>query len=97
MPQLIWTPQALADVQRLYHFLAQKIPPSAQRTAKAIRAGVKTLAHQPNIGRPIEDMDTEYWEWPIEFGSNGYVALYHFDGETDVILAVRHQKEAGYE
>lgn len=97
MPQLIWTPPALADVQRLYHFLAQKNKPAAQRAAKAIRTGVKILAHQPNIGRPIENMDPEFREWPIKFGSSGYVALYHFDGETAVILAVRHQKEAGYE
>jgi hypothetical protein len=27
---------------------------------------------------------------------SGYVTLYHYDGHTAVILAVRHQKEAGY-
>lgn len=41
-------------------------------------------------------MDTAFREWPIEFGDSGYIALYHFDGETATILAVRHQKEAGY-
>nr|WP_308339835.1 type II toxin-antitoxin system RelE/ParE family toxin [Thiolapillus sp.] len=35
-------------------------------------------------------------EWLIDFGSSGYIALYRFDGETATILAVRHQKEAGY-
>lgn len=96
MSRLIWTPPALADIQRLYHFLAPKDEAAARRAFKAIRAGVKILAHQPGAGRPIEDMDPAFREWPIDFGSSGYIALYHFDGKTAAILAVRHQKEAGY-
>lgn len=30
------------------------------------------------------------------FGNSGYIALYHFDGSTAVLLAVRYQSEAGY-
>lgn len=41
-------------------------------------------------------MEHEYREWPIDFGDNGYVVLYRYDGQTAVILAVRHQREAGY-
>lgn len=41
-------------------------------------------------------MEPEYREWIINFGGSGYVALYRYDGETAVILAVRHQKKAGY-
>jgi plasmid stabilization system protein ParE len=41
-------------------------------------------------------MDPEYREWPIAFGSSGYVALYHYEGETAIIVAIRHQREAGY-
>ena len=96
MSHLIWTPSALADVQRLYRFLAPKDEAAAQRAIKAIRAGVKILAHQPGVGRPVDDLDPAFREWPIDFGSSGYVALYRFDDETAVILAVRHQKEAGY-
>jgi plasmid stabilization system protein ParE len=96
MPRLIWTPQALQDVQRLYRFLADKNVDAARRAVQAIRKSVKVLAHQPGIGRPAEDMEPEYREWIIDFGDSGYVALYRYDGETAVILAVRHQKEAGY-
>jgi len=96
VPRLIWTPPALADVQRLYRFLAPKDADAAQRAVKAIRAGVKILAHQPRFGRPVEDMEPEFREWLIDFGNSGYVALYRFDGENIAILAVRHQKEAGY-
>jgi plasmid stabilization system protein ParE len=96
VPKLIWTPEALADVQRLYRFLAPKDANAAQRAVQAIRAGVKILAQRPRVGRPVEDVEPEFREWVIEFGNSGYVALYHFDGEVAVILAVRHQKEAGY-
>ena len=96
MPRLIWSPSGLADVQRLYRFLVIKDEDAARRAIKTIRAGVKILAHQPEAGRPVEDMDPEFREWPIDFGNSGYVALYRFDGETAIILAVRHQKEAGY-
>lgn len=96
MPRLIWSEPALRDVQRLYRFLAEKNPNAAGRAVKAIRAGVKILARHPEIGRPAEDMDPEYREWLIDFGDSGYIALYHYDGETALILAVRHQREAGY-
>ncbi|MHB1591804.1 MAG: type II toxin-antitoxin system RelE/ParE family toxin [Sulfuricella sp.] len=41
-------------------------------------------------------MAQECREWPINFGDGGYVALYRYDGNDAVILAVRHQKEAGF-
>lgn len=96
MPQLIWSPAALRDVQRLYRFIAEKNIDAAKRAVKSIRAGVQVLAIQPGIGRPAEEMETEYREWLIDFGDSGYVALYRYDGDTAVILAVRHQREVGY-
>ena len=96
MPHLSWTPSALADVQRLYRFLAQNDAGAAQRAVKAIRAGVRILAHQPRIGRPVEEMEPEFREWLIDFGNSGYVLLYRFGVENIAILAVRHQKEAGH-
>ncbi len=96
MPRLIWTPAALRDVQRLYRFLAPKNPAAASRAVRAIREGVQLVAAQPGIGRPVDKMDPAYREWLIGFGESGYVALYRLDGELAVVLAVRHQREAGY-
>lgn len=96
MPRLIWSPAALRDVQRLYRFLAEKNSDAAKRAVKTIRDSVKILVSQPGIGRPADEMEPEYREWVIDFGDSGYVALYRFDGETAVILAVRHQLEVGY-
>lgn len=63
---------------------------------KAIRAGAKFLAHQPRIGRAVEEMNPEFPEWLIEFGISGYVVLYRLDADWVSILAVQHQKGAGY-
>ena len=96
MPRLIWTPQALADVQRLYRFLASKNIYAARRGVQAIRQGVKVLTLQPGVGRPIDDLPVEFREWLIDFGDSGYVARYRLDTDVIVVLAVRHQKEAGF-
>lgn len=96
MPGLIWSPQALLDVQRLHRFLASKNIDAARRAVKAIRHGVKVVGQQPGIGRPIEDMPDEFREWVIDFGDSGYVVRYRLDADEVVIPAVRHQREAGY-
>ena len=97
MPSLIWSPEALADVRRLYRFLAEKNPDAARRAAGAIRSGMQIVATHPEVGRPTEDMEPEFREWPIPFGASGYVALYRIDGDVALVVAVRHQKEAGYQ
>lgn len=96
MPRLIWSPEALLDVQRLYRFLAPKNLDAAKRAVKAIRQGVKVLGQQPGVGRPIEDMPEAFRKWLIDFGDSGYVARYHMDSDAVTILAVRHQKEVGF-
>lgn len=96
MPRLIWSPQALLDVQRLYRFLAMKNADAARRAVEVIRDELKVLRLRPGIGRPAENMDAEFREWVIDFGQSSYVALYRFDGDAAVILAVRHQRETGY-
>lgn len=92
----MWSPEALQDVQRLYRFLAAKSSEAAQRAIKAIRTEVRILESRPEIGRPIEGMEPEFREWLVDYGDSGYVALYRYDGQTAVILAVRHQKEVSY-
>lgn len=96
MTRLVWSPHALADIQRLYRFLLPKNPDAARRAVAAIRGGVGALERHPELGRPAEEMATEFREWLIEFGDGAYVALYRYDGDEVVILALRHGREAGY-
>ena len=96
MPQLIWAPPALLDVQRLYRFLASKNADAAKQAVKAIRQEVTVLGQQPGIGRPVENMPDEFRDWIIDFGDSGYVARYRIDADAVTILAVRHQQEVGF-
>jgi plasmid stabilization system protein ParE len=96
LPELIWTSRALADISRLHRFLLPKNPDAARRAIGAIRAGVSLLEAHPHAGRQARDMDTEFRELWIPFGSSGYLTLYRTEGQRVVILAVRHGRELGY-
>jgi plasmid stabilization system protein ParE len=96
MPQVIFAPGAIRDLQRIRDFLQQKNPIAAKRAAATIIQSVQLLGLQPHSGRLVEDMSDAYREWVIEFGDSGYIARYRLDDETIVVLAVRHQREAGF-
>jgi plasmid stabilization system protein ParE len=53
------------------------------------------LTNHPLIGRPVEEGLRELL---ISRGQSGYVALYSYEQAENVvlILATRHQREAGY-
>ena len=96
MPRLIWSAAALADVQRVYRFLAVKNVLAAREAVKTIRPSMNILVQHPEVGRPVEEMEPEYREWPIPFGSSGYIALYRFDGQSAIVVALCHQRKAGF-
>lgn len=95
MPQVIYAPAAIRDLQRLRDFLRSKNPDAARRAGDAIRQGVAVLGTHPRLGRMLDDLPEQFREWLIDFGDSGYVARYRIDAETVTILAIRHQKEAG--
>ena len=97
MPQVVFAPSAVRDLQRLREFLQPKNPLAAKRAGEAIVKAVQVLGLQPQMGRPVEDLAVEYREWLIDFGDSGYVARYRYDAGSVVILALRHQKEAGFQ
>jgi plasmid stabilization system protein ParE len=96
-----YAPRALADIERLIDFLLSETPAasaagtSAQAAGEAVINAVEILADHPLIGRPAE---AGLRELTISRGRSGYVALYRFDVARDrvVVLAIRHQREAGY-
>lgn len=96
MPQVKFAPAALRDLQRLRGFLRSKNPAAAKRAAAAIVKSIQILGQNPQMGRPVEELEAEYRELPIDFGEAGYIALYRFENDTVTVLAVRHQKESGY-
>ena len=95
MAKLIYSENALADLERLTDFLIESDPSAAEETVGLIEEAVALLKRHPLIGRPVEH---ELRELVISRGRTGYVALYSFEEDHDavLILAIRHQREAGY-
>ena len=97
MSQLILSEGAVRGVERCRHFLQEKSAVAAVRAAGEIKRHLALLERSPESGRPLSD-PVELRELIIPFGDSGYVALYRYDKEIDVVvvLAFRHQKEVGY-
>ena len=94
MAQLIYASRSLADLDRLVDFLLEA-DDDATDVVRLIAEAVDVLANHPLMGRPVEQ---GLRELVISQGKSGYVALYSYEREKDVVLllAIRHQKEAGY-
>ena len=85
MPRVIFSPAALRDLERLRTFLRPKNPVATKRGAAAIIQTIQTLAVYPEMGHPTGNLDER--ELLIDFGRDGYVALYRHDRGAVVILA----------
>jgi plasmid stabilization system protein ParE len=95
LARLSYSEQALADLERLTDFLIETDPSAAVETVGLIEEVVALLTRHPLIGRPVE---YGLHELVISRGHTGYVALYSFEQDQDavLILAIRHQREAGF-
>jgi len=95
MAAIRYAPRASSDLLRLVDFLAESDPPVAAETADLIVSAVNALQHHPLLGRTVE---SDYRELVISRGKSGYLALYRYDEARDrvLVLAIRHQREAGY-
>lgn len=89
------TKTALADLERLFEFLAASDPGRALRQISSVRQAFGLLAEHPLLGRAAEQGRREL---VLSRGREGYIAKYRYVAEADVvfILAVKHQREAGY-
>ena len=96
MARLVFAPRALHDMERLTEFLIESEPGAAAPTGDLLIGGLRILGDHPLIGRPAE---LGYRELLISRGRSGYVALYKYDVERDtaIVLAVRHQREGGFD
>lgn len=97
MPRIIITAAARSGLERCRNFLTPKNPEAARRAAATIGRHLALIQTSPEAGRPLAN-NPAMRELLIPFGDAGYVALYVFDPAADavVVLAFRHQKEAGY-
>lgn len=91
---MFYSPDALADVERVAEFLLATDTHAATETGRIFMEAIAMLASHPLVGRIVE---SGLRELVISRGRSGYVALYRYDAESDqvFILAVRHQRELG--
>ena len=89
------TTRALADLERLLEFIAVHDPKIARERMLSVRRAFELLSDHPLLGRPAEHGRREL---VLSRGRYGNVAKYRWVPAEDVvlILAVRHQLEAGY-
>lgn len=95
MTRLFISEKAAEDIERLCDFLMDTQPHEATRTGDMIFEALALLKSHPVIGRPIQQ---GLRELVISRGRSGYLALYLYDEAADAVsvLAIRHQREAGY-
>ena len=93
--QIVYSENALANLERVFGFLAEHDPQAALGAARSIREAVDTLSNHPLIGRTVAG---ELRELVISYGKTGYIALYRFLPAQDQIriVAIRHQRELDY-
>ncbi len=95
MARIELAPEVLEDFDRFFDDIAQFNLESASQRIEAIVDAVQVLGHSPLIGRKYQGGTREL---VIGQGMHGYVALYRYVPgiETVFVLAIRHQREAGY-
>ena len=95
MTRLVLAPRVRDDFDRIFDFLFEYAPETAQDRIAAIIAAIDILETSPLIGRPVSK---GYRELVISAGASGYLALYRHDPLSDsaFVLAVRSQRERGY-
>jgi len=94
-----FTPEAEADLLRLFDFLLEQDAAAAEKARAAITKAVELLEVFPFTCRKAMGGDGNPFlrELIIPFGASGYVALFEIENsDTVTVLAVRHQREEDY-
>ena len=94
---IVFADEALADLERIFEFNFERDPATALDHIAKVRSAVLILEEHPEIGRPAGD-GASLRELIISHGKSGYLALYAYSPAEHLVrvLAVRHQREAGY-
>ena len=94
---IVFAEEALFDLERILEFNAKRDPATGLGHIDKVRSAVLLLETHPQIGRPIS-RSAALRELVISYGKTGYIALCEHSPVENLIrvVAVRHQREAGY-
>ena len=98
MPHLKYTDESKLDLVRFSDFFLETAPHKATEAITKILETIDILKSSPVIGRYYQTRKGDFRELTIPYGQSGYVALYSFDEQKDLVTVhvIRHQKELGY-
>lgn len=105
MPHLKYTDESKLDLVRFSDFFLETAPHKATEaitkileTIDILKSSIDILKSSPVIGRYYQTRKGDFRELTIPYGQSGYVALYSFDEQKDLVTVhvIRHQKELGY-
>lgn len=96
MAQIELAAEVGKDIDRILTHLAKYNVENPELRIEEIIQAISVLEHNPLIGRTVHD---DKRELVTGRRSHGYVALYRYITEIDIVfvLAIRSQKEAGYD
>lgn len=92
MVELRYTPEALADLERLLTFLIEARYAEPEAAVRKILSALQSLRQHPYLGRALRG---GLRELVISFGRAGSVASYRVTVTGVEVLRIRHQREAG--
>lgn len=95
MAKIVYSATALSNLHGIADFLAQESAETAIEALDLIDDAIGMLARHPMVGRQVE---SHLRELVISQGRTGYIALYSYEAvhDTILVLAVRHQRPAGF-
>lgn len=91
MSEVKYSPESVADLQRLVEFVERKNPYTARRIAIDLQEGVSKLKQFPQIGLPVVKASNPEKIRDLYVGD--YTVRYLINENTIYILRVWHNKE----
>ncbi len=89
--KLLYTPEAISDLQRLKSFIEQKNPLAARKAAITLREGIDKLVTFPKIGLPVNMAPNP--EVIRDFYVSDYTVCYLIQNQSINVLRIWHNNE----
>ena len=89
--RLLYTPEAISDLQRLKNFIEQKNPLAARKASITLREGIDKLVIFPKIGLPVNRAPNP--EVIRDLYVSDYTVRYLIQNQSINVLRIWHNKE----
>lgn len=91
---ILFSPDAVEDVERLRTFLDRNNPDAARRAIALIWTAIDRLQEFPYLGMPTGDADIR--QIVVRFGASGYIVRYAIlPGDEDILITrIWHGRQA---